>query len=97
MSRGYDDNILDILIIYSRLEALCEAATLRAVRRGAHEVEGCSSVVLLCGVYCIKDMSGGAIWRYFMEDFGNLASASVPRKIDLYYTYSTVLDFWRTT
>ena len=32
-----------------------------------------------------------------MEDFGNMASASVPRKIDLYYTYSMVLDFWRNT
>ena len=91
MSRGCEDNILGILVIYSRLEAL------RAVRRGAHEVEGCSSVVLLRDVYCMKDVSGAPSGGIFMEDFGNMVSASVPRKIDLYYTYSMVLDFWRNT
>ena len=67
MSREYEDNILGILVIHSRLEALCEAAILRAVRRGAHEVEGCSTVVLLRDVYCIQDVSGassgGISWR----------------------------------
>ena len=64
MSRGYEDNIP---VIYSRLEVLREAATLRAVRRGTHEVEGCSSVVLLRDVYSVKDVSGapsgGISWR----------------------------------
>lgn len=67
MSRGYDDNILDILIIYSRLEALCGLQHCELCAVGPNEVEGCSSVVLLCSVYCIKDMSGapsgGISWR----------------------------------